>query len=185
MSPGPRLSWVGLDGARLAVGGSASRARRHSADWGGAGTVSTPCVVDDSPGAPRPDGREVLATAPRRARGPPRRRVVIKARGSAATRDDVAELERRGVASPGGLRPLARRGGPRTGCLRHGDQGQEHHHGHRRPPSRELRRLDGARGEHRPAAVGPRRSMPDPTRWVIETSSFQATDVASSPRSWS
>jgi len=136
-------------------------------------------LVDDSPGAPRPDGREVLATDAGGLEALLGVEVVIKARDQPLPR-----RRRRAGAPRGGCRrwprPLARRGGPRPGGLRHGDQGQEHHHGHRRPPSRELRRLDGARGNIGQPPWDPGVDA-DPDAWVIETSSFQATDVASSP----
>jgi len=117
----------------------------------------------------------------RRARGPPRRRGGDQSPGDQPLpRRHVAELERRGVAVAGGLGLWLEEVDRRPGGLRHGTKGKSTNHGHRRPPSRELRRLDGARGNIGQPPWDPGVDA-DPDAWVIETSSFQATDVASSP----
>jgi UDP-N-acetylmuramoylalanine-D-glutamate ligase len=60
MSPRPRLSWSDLRGARLAVWGLGVEGEATLRRLGALGIDAV--LVDDSPGAPRPDGREVLAT---------------------------------------------------------------------------------------------------------------------------
>ncbi len=174
----PRIGWSDLGGAAvgvwgLGVEGAANLRRLHQL---GASAV----LVDDRPAGPTFDDRPVLATATGGLGALGRCAVVVKAPGISRYRPEVAELEAAGVPVVGGL-GLWMEGVDRervvcvTGtkgkstttavaghlldglgyrCLVGGNIG--------RPP------WDPAVGD-------------DYDFWVVETSSFQATDLTSSP----
>jgi UDP-N-acetylmuramoylalanine--D-glutamate ligase len=178
MSPRPRLSWSDLRGARLAVWGLGVEGEATLRRLGALGIDAV--LVDDSPGAPRPDGREVLATDAGGLEALLGVEVVIKAPGISRYRDDVAELERRGVAVAGGLGLwLEEVDRDRVVCVT-GTKGKSTTTaiaGHLLASFGVSTVLGGNIGQP-PWDPG---VDADPDAWVIETSSFQATDVASSP----
>jgi len=175
----PALSWSDLRGARagvwgLGVEGAASLRKLTGL---GAGLV----LVDDRAGATAPDGRPVLATAAGGIDALAACEVVVKSPGISRYRPEVAALEARGIPVVGGLGLwLAEADLSRVACIT-GTKGKSSTTaiaGHL------LRRWG------HPSVIGGNIGQPpwDPARpagdaryWVIETSSYQATDLACSP----
>lgn len=178
----PKISWSDLAGARVGIWGlgvEGSANLRRLKELG----VDDPVLVDDHPPAVGPDGHRVLATETTGLQALLDCEVVVKTPGISRYRPEVAALTERGVAVVGGLglwmqeAPLERvaaitgtkgkstttalAGHLATGlghrCLVAGNIG--------RPP-----------WDPSATAAGPY------DYYLVETSSYQATDLAASPR---
>jgi UDP-N-acetylmuramoylalanine--D-glutamate ligase len=174
----PAISWSGLRGARagvwgLGVEGLASLRKLAALD-------AHAVLVDDRPSGPGPDGQPVLATAAGGLEALAGCEVVIKSPGISRYRADVAELASRGVTVAGGLGLwMAEVDRSRVACNT-GTKGKS-----------STTAIAGhlLRGWGYPCVVGGNIGQPpwDPALaggaryWVIETSSYQATDLATSP----
>jgi UDP-N-acetylmuramoylalanine--D-glutamate ligase len=140
-----------------------------------------PVLVDDSPAGLGPDGRPVLATQDGGLDALAECEVVVKTPGISRYRAEVAELEGRGIPVAGGLGLwLAEADRDRVVCIT-GTKGKSSTTaiaGHL------LSRLGYpcmAGGNIGQPPWDPARPVVDPRYWVIETSSYQATDLACSP----
>jgi len=174
----PAISWSGLRGARAGVWGLGVEglANVHKLATLDAQAV----LVDDRPSGPGPDGQPVLATAEGGLAALAGCDVVIKSPGISRYRPEVASLTDRGVPVAGGLGLwLAEADRSRVACIT-GTKGKSSTTaiaGH-------LLRRWGY-----PCVVGGNIGQPpwdpsvdqDTRYWVIETSSYQATDLAVSP----
>ena len=140
-----------------------------------------PVLVDDRPAGPGPGGRPVLATAEGGLDALAACEVVVKTPGISRYRPEVAELEGRGIPVSGGLGLwLAEADRSRVACIT-GTKGKSSTTaiaGH-------LLRQWGY-----PSVIGGNIGQPpwdpavpdvDARCWIIETSSYQATDLAFSP----
>jgi UDP-N-acetylmuramoylalanine--D-glutamate ligase len=175
----PALSWSGLRGARAGVWGLGVEGRANLRKLATLG--AEPVLVDDRPSGPGPDGRPVLATAEGGLDALAGCEVVVKSPGISRYRPEVTELTGRGIPVAGGLGLwLAEADRGRVACIT-GTKGKSSTTavaGHL------LRRwgypcmVGGNIGQPPwdPAAGGQ-----DARYWVIETSSYQATDLAASP----
>jgi UDP-N-acetylmuramoylalanine--D-glutamate ligase len=175
----PALSWSGLRGTRAGVWGLGVEGRANLRKLATLG--AEPVLVDDRPSGPGPDGRPVLATAEGGLDALAGCEVVVKSPGISRYRPEVTELTGRGIPVAGGLGLwLAEADRGRVACIT-GTKGKSSTTavaGHL------LRRwgypcmVGGNIGQPPwdPAAGGQ-----DARYWVIETSSYQATDLAWSP----
>jgi UDP-N-acetylmuramoylalanine--D-glutamate ligase len=175
----PALSWSGLRGTRAGVWGLGVEGRANLRKLATLG--AEPVLVDDRPSGPGSDGRPVLATAEGGLDALAGCEVVVKSPGISRYRPEVAELTGRGIPVAGGLGLwLAEADRGRVACIT-GTKGKSSTTavaGHL------LRRwgypcmVGGNIGQPPwdPAAGGQ-----DARYWVIETSSYQATDLAVSP----
>ena len=138
-------------------------------------------LVDDRPAGAAIDGLPVLATAEGGLEALARCEVVVKTPGISRYRPEVAELEAAGVPVVGGLGLWMEEADRARVAVRHRHQGQEHHRGGRRSPAQPA----SATGALVAGNIGRPPWDPDAGDdldfWVVETSSFQATDLASSP----
>jgi UDP-N-acetylmuramoylalanine--D-glutamate ligase len=173
----PAISWSDLRGTRAGVWGLGVEGRANLRKLATLG--AQPVLVDDRPSGPGPDGRPVLATAEGGLEALDACDVVIKSPGISRYRPEVAELAGRGIPVAGGLGLwLAEADRSRVACVT-GTKGKSSTTaiaGH-------LLRAWGY-----PCVVGGNIGQPpwDPAvpgarYWVIETSSYQATDLAWSP----
>jgi UDP-N-acetylmuramoylalanine--D-glutamate ligase len=174
----PALSWADLRGARAGVWGLGVEGLANLRKLAALGAEAV--LVDDRPAGPGPDGQPVLATAGGGLAALAGCDVVVKSPGISRYRPEVAELEARGVPVAGGLGLwLAGADRGRVACIT-GTKGKSSTTaiaGH-------LLRRWGY-----PCVVGGNIGQPpwDPSLdagaryWVIETSSYQATDLAWSP----
>jgi UDP-N-acetylmuramoyl-L-alanine---L-glutamate ligase len=176
--PRPDLAWSDVRGMRAGVWGLGVEGLANLRKLA---TLGTPAVlVDDRPSGPGPDGQPVLATAEGGLEALAGCDVVIKSPGISRYRAEVAELAGRGIPVAGGLGLwLAEADRSRVACIT-GTKGKSSTTaiaGH-------LLRRWGY-----PCVVGGNIGQPpwDPSLaggaryWVIETSSYQATDLAWSP----
>jgi UDP-N-acetylmuramoyl-L-alanine---L-glutamate ligase len=172
----PAISWSGLRGALVGVWGLGVEGRaslRKLAELG-----MDPVLVDDRPAGQGPGGRRVLATAEGGLEALAVCDVVIKSPGISRYRPEVAELEDLGIPVAGGLGLwLAEADRSRVACIT-GTKGKS-----------STTAIAGhlLRGWGYPCLVGGNIGQPpwDPAvpradirYWVIETSSYQATDLA-------
>ena len=175
----PTISWSELRGTRvglwgLGVEGAASL--RKLTELG-----VDPVLVDDRPAHPWPDGRPVLATHEGGLDALTACDVVVKTPGISRYRPDVRDLQGRGIPVVGGFGLwLAEADLSRVVCIT-GTKGKSSTTaiaGH-------LLRRWGYRcvigGNIGQPPWDPAHADADAHYWVIETSSFQATDMASSP----
>ena len=174
----PTIPWSDLRGARAGVWGLGVEGMANLRKLATLGEHAV--LVDDRPSGPGPDGQPVLATAEGGLEALAGCEVVIKSPGISRYRADVAELASRGVTVAGGLGLwLAEADRSRVACIT-GTKGKSSTTaiaGH-------LLRRWGY-----PCVVGGNIGQPpwDPSLaggaryWVIETSSYQATDLAWSP----
>ena len=174
----PAISWSDLRGARAGVWGVGVEGLANLRKLVTLG--ARPVLVDDRPSGPGPDDRPVLATAEGGLEALGRCDVVIKSPGISRYRPEVAELAARSVPVAGGLGLwLAEADRSRVACIT-GTKGKSSTTaiaGH-------LLRRWGY-----PCVVGGNIGQPpwdpslegDAQYWVIETSSYQATDLAASP----
>jgi len=171
------ICWSDLRGARAGVWGlgvEGTASLRKLATLG-----ASPVLVDDRPSGPGPDGHPVLATAEGGLAALTACDVVIKSPGISRYRPEVAELTGRGVPVTGGLGLwLAEADLSRVACVT-GTKGKS-----------STTAIAGhlLRGWGYPCLVGGNIGQPpwDPALdavryWIIETSSYQATDLAVSP----
>ena len=173
----PAISWSDLRGARAGVWGLGVEGLANLRKLATLG--AHPVLVDDRPSGPGPGGYPVLATAEGGLEALATCDVVIKSPGISRYRPEVAELAGRGIPVAGGLGLwLAGADRGRVACIT-GTKGKSSTTaiaGH-------LLRRWGY-----PCVVGGNigqppwdPSVPDARYWVIETSSYQATDLAWSP----
>jgi UDP-N-acetylmuramoyl-L-alanine---L-glutamate ligase len=175
----PKISWSDLRGTQAGVWGLGVEGAANLRKLTELGV--DPVLVDDSPAGPGPDGRPVLATSEGGLDVLAACDVVVKTPGISRYRPEVAELESRGIPVAGGLGLwLAEADRSRVACIT-GTKGKSSTTaiaGHL------LRRWGYA------AVVGGNIGQPpwDPAMpdadarcWIIETSSYQATDLAFSP----
>src|SRR6476661_3182895 len=175
----PTISWSDLRGARAGVWGLGVEGQANLRKLAALG--AEPVLVDDRPPAEGPGGRPVLATGGGGLDALAACEVVVKSPGISRYRPEVAELAGRGIPVVGGLGLwLAEADRDRVICIT-GTKGKSSttavaghlltRWGYRclvggnigRPPR------DPAAEEH------------DYDYWVIETSSYQATDLPCSP----
>jgi len=175
----PTISWSDLRGARAGVWGLGVEGQANLRKLAALG--AEPVLVDDRPPAEGPGGRPVLATGDGGLDALAACEVVVKSPGISRYRPEVAELAGRGIPVAGGLGLwLAEADRDRVICIT-GTKGKSSttavaghlltRWGYRclvggnigRPP------WDPAAQEH------------DYDYWVIETSSYQATDLPCSP----
>ena len=175
----PTISWSDLRGARAGVWGLGVEGQANLRKLAALG--AEPVLVDDKPPAEGPGGRPVLATGDGGLDALAACEVVVKSPGISRYRAEVAELAGRGIPVAGGLGLwLAEADRDRVICIT-GTKGKSSvaavaghlltRWGYRclvggnigRPP------WDPAAQEH------------DYDYWVIETSSYQATDLPCSP----
>jgi UDP-N-acetylmuramoylalanine--D-glutamate ligase len=174
----PAISWSDLRGARAGVWGLGVEGLANLRKL--ATLRAQAVLVDDRPRRPGPGGQPVLATADGGLEALAGCDVVIKSPGISRYRPEVASLAARGVPVTGGLGLwLAGADRSRVACIT-GTKGKSSTTaiaGH-------LLRQWGY-----PCVVGGNIGQPpwdpalagDARYWVIETSSFQATDLAWSP----
>ena len=176
----PTISWSDLRGTRAGIWGLGVEGLANLRKLTALG--ATPVLVDDKPTGPGPDGQPVLATADGGLAALAGCDVVVKSPGISRYRPEVAELAGRGVPVTGGLGLwLAEADRDRVLCVT-GTKGKSSTTaitGH-------LLRRWGYR-----CLVGGNIGQPpwDPAQpgpggydfWVIEVSSYQATDLPCSP----
>ena len=173
----PPISWSGLRGARVGVWGLGVEGAANVRKLTELGV--DPVLVDDRPAGSESGGRPVLATREGGLDALAGCEVVVKTPGISRYRPEVAELEGRGIAVVGGLGLwLAEADRGRVVCIT-GTKGKSSTTaiaGH-------LLRQWGY-----PCMVGGNIGQPPwapgdagVRYWVIETSSYQATDLACSP----
>ena len=175
----PKLSWSDLRGARAGVWGlgreGLANVRRLAA------MDVEPVLVDDRPPAPVLDGVPVLATAEGGLAALERCEVVIKSPGISRYRPEVARLESLGIPVAGGLGLWLREADPGRVLLVTGTKGKS------TTASIAGHLLNGLGYR---CLVGGNIGLPpyDPEAgpgpwdyWVIEVSSYQATDLSCSP----
>ncbi len=177
----PKISWSDLAGARVGVWGLGVEGAANLRRLRQLG-IEDPVLVDDRPPDAGPDGRPVLATGGGGLHALLACEVVVKTPGISRYRPEVAALEAKGVAVAGGL----------------GLWMQE-------APLERVAAITGTKGKSTTTALAGhlatrlgRRCMvagnigrppwdPDVTAdgpydcYLVETSSYQATDLASSP----
>ena len=177
MSRRPLISWSQLRGARVGVWGLGIEGAANVRKLAELGV--DPVLVDDRPAGPESGGRPVLATREGGLDALAGCEVVVKTPGISRYRPEVAELEGGGVAVVGGMGLwLAEADRGRVVCIT-GTKGKSSTTaiaGH-------LLRQWGY-----PCMVGGNIGQPPwapgdagVRYWVIETSSYQATDLACSP----
>ncbi|HEV3290287.1 MAG TPA: UDP-N-acetylmuramoyl-L-alanine--D-glutamate ligase [Streptosporangiaceae bacterium] len=175
----PTISWSDLRGARTGVWGLGVEGQANLRTLLALG--AEPVLVDDHPPAAGPDGRPVLATGDGGLAALAGCEVVVKSPGISRYRPEVAELERRGVSVAGGLGLwLAGADRSRVVCIT-GTKGKSSTTaiaGHLLTRLGYRCLVGGNIGlpPWDPAAAGQ-----DCDYWVIETSSYQATDLPCSP----
>jgi UDP-N-acetylmuramoylalanine--D-glutamate ligase len=174
----PKISWSDLRHATVGVWGVGVEGRANLRRLGALG--ATAVVVDDRPAVAGVDGRPVTATAAGGLDALRRCEVVVKSPGVSRYRPDVGRLEAAGVAVVGGLGLwMEEVDRSRVACVT-GTKGKSTTTS---IAAHLLRRLghDVLAGGNLglppwDPAAGDRHDL-----WVVETSSFQATDLASSP----
>ena len=175
----PTISWSDLPGARAGVWGLGVEGQANLRKLAALG--AEPVLVDDNPPAEGPGGRLVLATGDGGLAALAACDVVVKTPGISRYRPEVAELQARGVPVVGGLGLwLAEADRDRVICIT-GTKGKS-----------SVAAVAGhllTRWGYR-CLVGGNIGRPpwDPAAqergydyWMIETSSYQATDLACSP----
>lgn len=175
----PPTSWSDLAGARVGVWGLGVEGRASLRKLRTIGAQAV--AVDDRPPAGAVDGAPALATAAGGLEALAACDAVVKTPGLSRYRHDVVALEARGVPVLGGLGLwLAEADPERVVCVT-GTKGKS-------TTASILGHLLRGLGER--AAVGGNLGTPpydpdapqDVDRWVVEVSSYQATDVTRSPR---
>jgi UDP-N-acetylmuramoylalanine--D-glutamate ligase len=175
----PKLSWSDLRGARAGVWGLGREGMANVRKLTSLGARLV--LVDDNPAAAGPGGREVLATKAGGIEALERCDVVVKTPGISRYRPEVARLERLGIPVTGGLGLwLQEAEADRVVCVT-GTKGKStvvSIAGHLLTGLGYRCMVGGNIGDppYDPlAGAGPW------DYWVIEVSSYQATDLASSP----
>jgi UDP-N-acetylmuramoylalanine--D-glutamate ligase len=172
------ISWSALADATVGVWGlgveGQATIRRLDA------MAVTPILVDDAPSAPEMGGRAVLATEPDGLRALLGCDVVVKSPGISRYRPEVTQLEDAGVAVCGGLGLFMAEADPRRVACITGTKGKS------TTTAIAVHLLQGLGYDARAGGnIG--RPPWDPTvdsepgYWIVETSSFQAPDLAVAP----
>ena len=175
----PTISWSDLRGARAGVWGLGVEGQANLRKLTALGVE--PVLVDDNPPAEGPGGRPVLATGAGGLAALAACEVVVKSPGISRYRPEVAELAGRGIPVAGGLGLwLAEADRDRVICVT-GTKGKSSvaavtGHLLTRWGYRCLVGGNIGRPPWDPAA-----QERDHDYWVIETSSYQATDLSCSP----
>lgn len=175
----PRISWSDLRGQRVGVWGLGVEGRAAVSKLATLG-IDEPVLVDDAAGAEAPAGLPILTTAGAGLDALSHCDVVVKSPGISRHRPDVAELTRGGTAVVGGLGLWLEDVDRSRVALVTGTKGKSTTvsvAGHL------------AQGLGTPCFVGGNLGLPpyapgvdaDVGCWIIELSSFQATDLACSP----
>jgi len=174
----PTLSWSDLAGASVGLWGLGVEGAANLRRLGALGV--RPVLVDDRPGAPEVDGLAVTATAQGGLAALQHCDVVVKTPGISRTRPEVAALEAAGVVVAGGL-GLWMQGADRDRVVGvTGTKGKS-------TTAAVAGHLLNALGHPTLVAGNIGRPPWDPEvgddyeYWVVEISSFQATDLASAP----
>jgi UDP-N-acetylmuramoylalanine--D-glutamate ligase len=175
----PLISWSQLRGARVGVWGLGIEGAANVRKLAELGT--DPVLVDDHPATPGPGGRPVLATGEGGLDTLANCEIVVKTPGISRYRREVADLAARGIPVTGGLGLwLAEADRARVVCIT-GTKGKSSTTaiaGHL------LRRWGYpclAGGNLGQPPWDPAQARADTRYWIIETSSYQATDLACSP----
>src|SRR5499427_6611686 len=175
----PMICWSDLRGAQTGVWGLGLEGHANLSKLAALGTE--PVLVDDRPPAEGPGGRPVLATGDGGLAALAACDVVIKTPGISRYRPEVAELEGRGIPVVGGLGLwLAEADRDRVICIT-GTKGKSSTTavaGHLLTRWGYRCLVGGNIGRPPWDPSAPQR---DYDYWVIETSSYQATDLAFSP----
>ncbi|HMD45039.1 MAG TPA: UDP-N-acetylmuramoyl-L-alanine--D-glutamate ligase [Acidimicrobiales bacterium] len=178
MTTPPKISWSDLRGARVGLFGLGVEGRANLARLTELSTV--PVLVDDRPPSATVEGLDVLASAAGGLDALAACEVVVKSPGISRHRPDVVALEAAGVAVAGGLGLwMEEVDRTRVVCVT-GTKGKSTTAalcGHLLEGLGYRAAVTGNIGRP-PWDPG---SGPDPEVWVVETSSFQATDLASAP----
>ncbi|HEV2371053.1 MAG TPA: UDP-N-acetylmuramoyl-L-alanine--D-glutamate ligase [Streptosporangiaceae bacterium] len=185
MSMRPTISWSELRGRRVGVWGLGVEGRANVARLAVLGVE--PVLVDDRPGADLGAGTSgsatppVLATAAGGLTALATCEVVVKAPGISRYRPEVADLRRRGVPVVGGLGLwMAEADRSRVLCVT-GTKGKSSTTAIAAHLLRQWGYRCMAGGNIGAPPWDPERAGADIDYWVIETSSYQATDLAYSP----
>ncbi|MHB8220974.1 MAG: UDP-N-acetylmuramoyl-L-alanine--D-glutamate ligase [Acidimicrobiales bacterium] len=179
MATPPKISWSDLPGHAVGLWGLGVEGRANLRKVQSLGI--TPVLVDDRPPGDRPDGLGVLPTLDGGLAALEQCDVVVKTPGISRHRDDVTRLVRSGVAVAGGLGLwMEEVDRSRVLCIT-GTKGKSTTAavaGHllERMGHRCLVAGNIGRPPYDPEISGGEYDF-----WVVETSSFQATDLASSP----
>jgi UDP-N-acetylmuramoyl-L-alanine---L-glutamate ligase len=175
----PTISWSDLRGTRTGVWGLGVEGQANLRTLLALG--AEPVLVDDHPPATGPDGRPVLATGGGGLAALARCEVVVKSPGISRYRPEVAELERHGVSVAGGLGLwLAGTDRSRVACIT-GTKGKSSTTaiaGHLLARLGYRCLMGGNIGQ---PPWEPAVAEQDYDYWIIETSSYQATDLPCSP----
>jgi UDP-N-acetylmuramoylalanine--D-glutamate ligase len=175
----PKLSWSDLSGARAGVWGLGREGQASVRRLAALG--AEPVLVDDRPPAAVLDGLPVLATADGGLAALERCEVVVKSPGISRYRPEVARLESLGIPVAGGLGLWLREADPGRVLLVTGTKGKS-------TTASIAGHLLSGLGYR--CLVGGNIGLPpyDPEAgpgpwdyWVIEVSSYQATDLSCSP----
>jgi UDP-N-acetylmuramoyl-L-alanine---L-glutamate ligase len=179
MSMRPKISWSDLRGAKAGVWGLGVEGMANLRKLTSIGV--DPVLVDDQPQPDGPDGRLVLATADGGLEALAQCEVVVKTPGISRYRDDLQELQRLGIPVVGGLGLwLQEAPRDRVVCIT-GTKGKSSTTaiaGHLLT-SLGYRCMTGGNIGQPP--YDPLLEQRHYDYWVIETSSYQATDLACSP----
>jgi UDP-N-acetylmuramoyl-L-alanine---L-glutamate ligase len=174
----PTISWSDLKGSAVGLWGLGVEGRANLRRLRADGV--TPALVDDSPGDAAVDGLPVVATAAGGLEALARCDVVIKTPGISRYREDVAGLEAAGVAVVGGLGLWMQAVDRSRVVVVTGTKGKS-------TTTAIAGHLLGGLGYRCLVAGNIGRPPYDPEVgddydfWAVETSSFQATDLAASP----
>jgi UDP-N-acetylmuramoylalanine--D-glutamate ligase len=175
MGKRPVISWSDLRGTRVGVWGLGVEGGANLRKLTELGV--DPVLVDDRPAGPGPGGHPLLATGQGGFDALASCEVVVKTPGVSRYRPEVAELEDRGIPVTGGLGLwLAEADRSRVACIT-GTKGKSSTAAIAGHLLRQwgYRCVVGGNIGQPPWAAG------DAQYWVIETSSYQATDLACSP----
>jgi len=174
----PTISWSDLAGASVGLWGLGVEGAANLRRLAAAGT--TPVLVDDRPSVTEIDGLAVLATDEGGLDALAHCEVVVKTPGISRRRPEVAALEAAGVVVAGGLGLWLQEADRAKVALVTGTKGKS-------TTAAVAGHLLGALGYRAMVAGNIGRPPWDPEAgsdvdfWVVETSSYQATDLASAP----
>ena len=178
----PALSWADLSGARVGVWGARVEGAANLRRLAAAGVVPAAVVDDAEPGPV--EGHPVLTTAAGGLAALAACEVVVKSPGISRHRAEVADLEAAGVVVTGGLALwLVGVGGEAVVAIT-GSKGKSTTTAVAGHLAAGLGRRPFVGGNLGSPPWDPAAPRPPggPDLWVVEVSSFQAADVARSPR---
>ena len=175
----PAISWSDLAGAEVGVWGLGVEGSANVRRLRALGVV--PVLVDDRPPPGPVEGLEVLATASGGLEALRRCDAVLKTPGISRYRPEVTELWHQGVPVLGGL-GLWLQGVDRSRVLVvTGTKGKSTTVAVAAHLARRLGRRTEVAGNIGRVPYDPADPVDEPDLWVVEVSSFQATDLTSSP----